>query len=72
MKISDESGLLESELKEILIKLQGHSVKKFRDNQRFNQEGLAVFKLKVIGNGNQKSPVSPHSCQASERQVVSV
>ena len=58
MKISDESGLLEDELKEILVKLQNHSLKKFQDNQRFSKEGLAVFKLKIIGNGNQKASVS--------------
>lgn len=52
MKISDESGLIENELKSILIRLQEHSVKKFADNKRFNEQQIAVFKLKIIGNLN--------------------
>lgn len=50
MKLSDESGLVESELKSILVRLQKHSLRKIADNKRFNDEGIAVFKLKVIGN----------------------
>lgn len=50
MKLSDESGLVESELKSILIRLQQHSLRKIADNKKLNDEGIAVFKLKIIGN----------------------
>lgn len=52
MKLSDESGLVENELKSILIRLQQHSMKKLAENKRFNEEQIAVFKLKIIGNLN--------------------
>ena len=52
MKLSDESGLVENELKSILIRLQQHSLKKLAENKRFNEEQIAVFKLKIIGNLN--------------------
>ncbi len=57
MKLSDESGLIESELKDILKRIQAHSIKKLEDNKRFNNEGIAKFKIKVIGNNNQTLPV---------------
>lgn len=53
-KISDEVGLVESEVKEILVKLQKRSLSKLEENKRFNQDGVAKFKLKIIGNNNQK------------------
>lgn len=53
-KISDESGLVENQVKEILIRLQKRSITKLEDNKRFTQEGVAKFKLKIIGNNNQK------------------
>lgn len=56
LKLSDESGLMEDELKEILSKLQKHSKKKLEDNKKFNQNGIAIFKLKIIGNNNKKLP----------------
>lgn len=52
MKLSDESGLIENELKSILIRLQQHSLRKMAENKRFNEEQIAVFKLKIIGNLN--------------------
>ena len=52
MKLSDESGLVENELKSILIRLQQHSLRKLAENKRFNEEQIAVFKLKIIGNLN--------------------
>jgi hypothetical protein len=52
MKLSDESGLIENELKSILIRLQQHSLRKLAENKRFNEEQIAVFKLKIIGNLN--------------------
>lgn len=52
MKLSDESGLVENELKSILIRLQQHSMRKLAENKRFNEEQIAVFKLKIIGNLN--------------------
>lgn len=52
MKLSDESGLIESELKSILIRLQEHSKRKLAENKRFNEEGVAVLKLKIIGGIN--------------------
>ena len=57
MKLSDESGLIENELEEILVRLQKRSISKLEENKRFNEEGIAVFKLKIIGNNNQKSSV---------------
>ena len=39
---------MEDELKEILSKLQKHSIKKFEDNKKFNQNGIAIFELKII------------------------
>ena len=48
---------MEDELKEILSKLQKHSIKKFEDNKKFNQNGIAIFELKIIGNNNKKLPV---------------
>ena len=52
MKISDESGLVENELKSILIRLQQHSLKKLAENKKFNEDGIAIFKIKIIGNLN--------------------
>jgi len=57
MKLSDESGLIENDLKEILKRVQAHSIKKLEDNKRFNNEGIAILKIKVIGNNNQTLPV---------------
>ena len=57
MKLSDESGLMENEIENILIKLQARSISKLDENKRFNNEGIAIFKLKIIGNNNQTSPV---------------
>jgi hypothetical protein len=57
MKLSDESGLIENELKDILVRLQQHSIKKLQDNRRFNQNGIAILKIKIIGNNNHKLPV---------------
>jgi hypothetical protein len=58
MKTSDESGLMESEVKEILIKLQKHALKKFEANRRYTKDGIAVLSLKIIGNNNNLHPVS--------------
>ena len=58
MKISDESGLIECEVKEVLVKLQKHSMEKLENNRRYRSEGIANFKLKIIGNYNNKSPVN--------------
>lgn len=58
MKISDESGLMECEVKKILVKLQKHSMEKLENNRRYRSEGIANFKLKIIGNYNNKSPVN--------------
>lgn len=55
MKISDESGLMEEELKNILIQLQRHSVKKFEENKKFQKDGTCVFRVKVVGNLNQNN-----------------
>lgn len=56
-KLSDESGIMEDELKQILVKLQEHSVRKINENKRFNEDGLAVFKIKIIGNNQQQGVV---------------
>jgi hypothetical protein len=58
MKLSDESGLVEDELKDILIKLQNHSIFKLEENKRFNRDGIAVFKVKIIGNNSKMHDVS--------------
>lgn len=58
MKLSDESGIVESEVKEMLIRLQKHSIKKFESNKRYSKEGLAMFSLKLIGNNNNLYPVN--------------
>ena len=58
MKLSDESGLIEDELKDILQKLQSHSISKLEENKRFNRDGIAVFKIKIIGNNNKMQEVS--------------
>jgi hypothetical protein len=50
MKLSDESGLVEHELKSILVILQQHSVSKLNDNKRFKEDGIAVFKVKIVGS----------------------
>ena len=57
LKLSDESGIVESEVKEILKRLQKHSLTKLESNKRFANNGIAVFKLKIIGNNNQVRPV---------------
>ena len=57
MKLSDESGLIESQVKEVLIKLQKHSASKLENNRRFQAEGIANFKLKIVGNYNRNLPV---------------
>jgi hypothetical protein len=63
MRLSDESGLIESEMKEILNRIQVHSMKKLEDSRRFNNEGIAKFKIKIIGNNNRLLPVIiPHHC----------
>lgn len=48
-KISDESGLDESEAQEIIFRLQRHSLRKLEQNKRFNNEGIAVLSINVIG-----------------------
>jgi hypothetical protein len=53
MQLSDESGLDEVEVKQILVKLQKHSIKKLESNSRFLKDGIATFTVKVIGNNNQ-------------------
>lgn len=58
MNISDESGLMETEVKEILTRLQKHSKDKFQKSSKFRDEGLANLKLKIVGNHNNKAPVS--------------
>ena len=58
MKLSDESGLIENEIEHILVRLQKRSISKFDENKRFSDEGIAVFKLKIIGNNNHKSAVT--------------
>jgi hypothetical protein len=57
MKLSDESGLNESEVKFIVIKLQKHSIKKFEANRRYTKDGIAVLSLKIVGNNNNIYPV---------------
>ena len=57
MKLSDESGLMESEVKAITIKLQKHSIKKFEANKRYTKDGIAVLCLKIVGNNNKIHPV---------------
>ncbi len=57
-KISDESGLVENEIKEILIIIQQRSLSKLEDNKRFKSDGIAKFKLKIIGNTNSKLNVN--------------
>ncbi|CAF0966900.1 unnamed protein product [Brachionus calyciflorus] len=52
MKLSDESGLIEFELKEILIKLQKHSIKKLEENKKYQKDGSCFFRVKIIGNLN--------------------
>ena len=56
MKLSDESGLIENEVEVILSRLQKRSISKL-ENKRFSEDGIAVFKLKIIGNNSQKSAV---------------
>lgn len=58
MNISDESGLMETEVKEILTRLQKHSKDKFLKSSKFRAEGFANLKLKIVGNHNNKAPVS--------------
>ncbi len=58
MKLSDESGIDEEEVKRILARLQTHSKSKLEDNRRFSASGIAKFKLKIIGNLNQKQEVN--------------
>ena len=58
MNISDESGLMEREVKGILTKLQKHSRDKFQKSCKFKTDGLANLKLKIVGNHNNKAPVS--------------
>ena len=57
MKLSDESGLIESEVKEIVIKLQKHSIEKLEANKRYTKEGIAVLSVKIVGNNNNVQPV---------------
>ncbi len=57
MKLSDESGLIENEVEVILSRLQKRSISKLQENKRFSEDGIAVFKLKIIGNNSQKSAV---------------
>ena len=58
MKLSDESGLIEIEVKAIVIKLQKHSIKKFDANKRYTKDGIAVVSLKIVGNNNNRYPVN--------------
>ncbi len=57
MRLSDESGFMECEIATILARLQKHSRAKLESNKRFRQNGVACFKLKVIGNHNKIKPV---------------
>jgi hypothetical protein len=52
MQLSDESGLNEIEVTEILMKLQKHSIKKLESNKRYTKDGIATYILKIIGNDN--------------------
>ncbi len=52
MQLSDESGLSEIEVNQILVRLQKHSIKKLESNKRFTKDGIATFTVKVIGNNN--------------------
>lgn len=52
MKISDESGLMEDELKLILVKLQRHSIQKLEENKNFQRDGTCLFRIKVFGNSD--------------------
>jgi hypothetical protein len=58
MRLSDESGLLEIEVATVLARLQRHSKAKLESNRRFAQDGVACFKVKVIGNESERRPVT--------------
>jgi hypothetical protein len=58
MRLSDESGLVEDEVAAILARLQRHSKAKLESNRRFAQDGVACFKVKVIGNESERRPVT--------------
>jgi len=58
MRLSDESGLLEIEVAAVLARLQRHSKAKLESNRRFAQDGVACFKVKVIGNESERRPVT--------------
>ena len=57
-KLKDESGLVDKDLTSILIRLQRHSLTKWEEAKRFSATGVAVFKLRIIGNNNKKQPVN--------------
>jgi len=58
MKLSDESGLMENDVKAILVRLQKHSKDKSQKNFKFKTHGIANFKIKIVGNQNHKFPVN--------------
>ena len=57
-KVVSVISLVENEIKEILIIIQQRSLSKLEDNKRFKSDGIAKFKLKIIGNTNSKLNVN--------------